>query len=72
MVAETHLIVAEKLVMIERVPLVDRPQALDIDGPVHDELVHGPFKQIGEQEGERDRQPFERCHSVNMLDVNVE
>src|SRR5271154_5763032 len=72
MVAETHLLVAEKLVMIERVPLIDRPQAFDVDRPVHDKLVHGPFEQIGEQEGERDRQPFERGYVMNVRDVDVE
>ena len=59
MIAKAHLLVGEELVMIERVPLIDRAQAFDVDRPVHDVFVHGPFEQVGEQEGQRHGQPFE-------------
>ena len=71
-VAEAHLLVGEELMVIERVPLVDGAQALDVDGPVHDVFVHGPFEQIGEQEGRRHRQPFPPGHVMDVLDVDVE
>ncbi len=54
-VAEAHFLVGEELVMVERVALVDRAQALDVDRPMHDELVHRPFEHIGEQEGQAAR-----------------
>ena len=71
-VAEAHLVVGEELVVIERVALVDRAQALDVDRPVHDELVHRPFEQVGEQEGERDREPFQPRDVMDVLEVDVE
>ena len=71
-VAETHLIVGEELVMIERVPLIDRAQALDVDRAMHDEFVRGPFEQVREQEGERNGEPLEPGHVVDVLDVDVE
>src|SRR5262249_38672603 len=71
-IAETHLRVGEKLMMIERVPLIDRAQALDVDRAMHDEFVHGPFEQVSEQEGERNGQPLEPADVVDVLDVDVE
>jgi hypothetical protein len=60
-VAEAHLLVGEELVVVERVPLVDRPEALDVHRPVHDEAVHGPLEDVGEEERDGDRQPL-RAH----------
>ena len=72
MVAKTHLVVGEELVMIERVALVDRAQTLDVDRPVHDVFVHGPLEQVREEEGQRDGKPLEPRHIVDVLDVDVE
>src|SRR5262245_239639 len=71
-IAETHLVVGEKLMMIERVSLIDRAQALDVDRAMHDEFMHGPFEQVSEQEGERNGQPLNPCDVVDVFNVNVE
>jgi hypothetical protein len=34
--------------------------------------MRGPFEQIREQEGNRDCQPFQRLHIVDVLQINVE
>jgi len=49
-IAQPHLLVAEKLMMVELVLPVDRTQAFDIDRPMHDKAVNRPFEDIGEQE----------------------
>src|SRR5215472_9470165 len=71
-VAEAHLIVGEELMMIERVTLIDRAQSLDVHRAVHDKSVHCPFEQVGEQEGERHREPLQRRHVVDVRDVDIE
>src|SRR6516162_4481957 len=58
--------------VVERVTLIDRAQALDVHRPVHDVLVHRPLEQVGEEEGDRHGEPFERGHVVDVLDVDVE
>ena len=52
-VAEPHLRVGKELMVVERVPLVDRAQAFDVHRPVHDIFVHGPLEQVGEQKRDR-------------------
>ena len=71
-VAKAHLLVGEELVVVEGVALVDGAQAFDVHGPVHDEAVHGPLEDVGEQEGDRDRQPLERLHVMDVLQVDGE
>ncbi len=71
-VAEAHFLVAEELMVVERVPLIDRAQALDVDRPVHDEAVHRPFEDVGEEEGERHREPLHQAHIVDVRDVDIE
>src|SRR5262249_29465749 len=71
-VAETHLVVREELVMIERVPLIDGAQAFDINRAVHDIFVHRPFEQVREQEGERNSQPLEPGRVMEVFDVHKE
>src|SRR5215469_4106480 len=47
-IAEAHFLVGEKLMMIERMSLVNRAQAFDIDRTMHDETMHRPFEDIRE------------------------
>ena len=70
-VAEAHFLVAEELMMIERVPLVDRAQAFDVHRPVHDVFVHRPLEDVGEDEGQRHREPFQPGHVMDVRDVDV-
>src|SRR5436305_2348472 len=72
MVAKTHLLVGEELMMVERVALVYRAQPLDVHRPVPDASVHCPLEQIAEQESEWDGDPLERGHIVDVIDVDVE
>src|SRR5262249_50990441 len=71
-IAETHLLIGEELMMVERVPLIDRAQALDVDWAMHDEFVHSPFEQVSEQESERNGQPLKPGDVVDVLDVDIE
>ena len=57
--------------VIERVTLVDGPQPFDVDRPMHNEPVHRPFEDIGEQERQRHGEPFKPGHIVDVLDVNI-
>src|SRR6185503_4823595 len=68
---EAHLVVGEELVVVERVALIDGAQSLDVDRPVHDVFVHGPFEQVGEQEGQRHGQPLPPAHVVDVFDVDI-
>jgi hypothetical protein len=72
MVAKAHFIIGEELMVVKRVPLIDRAQSFYIDGPVHDVLVHSPLKDIRKQEGQRDRQPLKPRYVVNVRDIHVE
>ncbi len=71
-VAEAHFVVAEELMMIERVPLIDRAQAFDVHRPVHDVFVHRPLEDVGEDEGQRNGEPFQPRHVMDVRDVDVE
>ena len=71
-IAKAHLLVAEKLMMIERMPLIDRAQAFDVDRPVHDVSVDRPLEYVGEKKGQRHREPFQRADGVYMRDINIE
>src|SRR5262249_22938118 len=66
-VAKAHFLVGEELMVVERVALIDRAQALDVHRPVHDVLMHRPLEQIGEEEGDRHGKPLERVSVVVVL-----
>ena len=53
-----HLVVGEVLVVLARVPVIDRAQRPDVDQAVHHVLVHPPFEQVGEEEHRDHEQPF--------------
>ena len=53
MVGEPHLLVGEELVVHQRMPVVDRPERLDLRGAVHDVAVDPPFEEIRKQERHR-------------------
>jgi hypothetical protein len=72
MVAEAHFVVGEKLVMVERVPLIDRAQAFYVDRAMHNVFMHSPLKHIREEESQRDRQPLNPRYVMNVLDIYVE
>src|SRR5215472_4780626 len=57
--------------MIERMALIDRAQPFDIDGAMHDESMYRPFEDVCEQEGQRDRQPFQPCDVVDVCNINI-
>src|SRR5215467_9468069 len=71
-VAKAHFIIREELMMIERVPLIDRAQTFNIDRPVHDVFVHGPFEDVGKKESQRDCQPLEPSYIMDVLHIDVE
>ena len=71
-IAESHFLIGEKLMMIEGMALIDRPQPFDVHRTMHDESVHRPLEDVGEQERQRHGQPFQPGDVVNVRDVNIE
>src|SRR5260370_1336264 len=69
-IPKPHFLVGEELVMIERVALIDGTQPFDVHRTVHDVSVDGPLERIREQESQRDCKPLDRCHIVEMLDID--
>ena len=57
---DRDVVVGEVLVMLPRVPVVDRAQCKHVDLAMHDVLVHRPFAEVPGDQDRNEQHPFPR------------
>ena len=71
-IGEAHLVVGEELVMLERVPVVDRAPDRVALRTMHHVAMQPPLEEIAEQEHDRDGEQLEPRHLVQVREVDVQ